>query len=349
MTLPSGLLRPGLEVTSSFGVSARPHRVKLDQNESPLDVPPAAKEAILTALSSAAWNRYPQPVRYAEVKERFAAAIGQPAERVLLTVGGDQLILLAFWAAGGLGRRARVFEPTYPMFAHYAQITQTPCDRPVLGADFAVEAGWPGGGERVDLLFLVSPNNPTGDGPGRRYCLEALGRHGLVVLDEAYADFAGESLLDLVPSHPNLLVARSLSKTMLAGVRLGYGVGDPELVGVLERLLFAPYHLCELQLLVARHFELVRPALAARVAEIVAERARVAGEIRRLGLRPFPSRANFILFEVEDAARSYGALLDRGVRVRDVSSLPGLGRHLRVTVGTPEENSLFLEALAAAL
>ncbi len=349
MTLPAGLLRPDLAVTSSFSVSAQPHRAKLDQNESPWDVPPEARERILAALAEAEWNRYPQPVRYAEVKARFAAAIGQPAERVVLTVGGDQLILLAFWAAGGQGRRARVFEPTYPMFAHYAQITQTACERPSLGADFDVEGRCPGGGEPVDLLFLVSPNNPTGRGPGRAFCLEALARHRLVLLDEAYADFSGESLLDLVPAHANLLVARSLSKTMLAGVRLGYGVGDPELIAVLERLLFAPYHLCELQLLVARHFDLIRPALAARVAELVAERARVDAGIAALGLETWPSRANFVLFAVEDPGRSYRALLGHGVRVRDVSGMPGLERHLRVTIGTPEENTLFLEALARAV
>jgi histidinol-phosphate aminotransferase len=336
-------------VTTSFTVAAVPHRAKLDQNESPLDLPPEAKQAVLEALSEASWNRYPQPVRYAEVKERFAAAIGQPPERVVLSVGGDQLILLAFWAAGGHGRRARVFEPSYPMFAHYAEVTQTPCERPVLGAGYDLAGRFPAGGSRVDLLFLCSPNNPTGTGPGRSFCLEALARHGLVLLDEAYADFSGESLLDLCPDHPNLLVARSLSKTMLAGVRLGYGVGDPELIATLERLLFAPYHLCELQLLCARHFELIRPALAARVAEIVAERTRLAEGLGRLGLHAWPSRANFILFEVEDAARSYRALLDQGVRVRDVSSMPGLARHLRVTIGTPEEDTIFLEALARAI
>jgi histidinol-phosphate aminotransferase len=283
-------------------------------------------------------------MRYQQVKRRFAETIGQPAERVVLTVGCDQMILLACWAAGGPGRRARVFEPTYPMFAHYAGITHTALDSVVLGADFDVAAR--GLGDPVHLLFLVSPNNPTGGGPDRRLVLQALERPGLVFVDEAYADFSGRSVLDLVPAHPNLLVARSLSKAQLAGVRLGYGVGHPELVAALERLLFAPYHLCALQLLVAHHFHLIQPHLAARVAQVVRERQRVLAAIERLGLRVWPGQGNFLLFAVPDAAAAYQRLLEQGVRVRDVSSMPGLDSHLRVTIGSVEDNDVFLEALS---
>jgi len=343
--LPPGLLREDVPARPSFTVSERPHRAKLDQNESPVDVPAEVKETILAALREERWHRYPQPRRYAEVKERFAAAIGEAPERVVLTVGGDQAILLAFWAAGGPGRRARVFEPTYPMFAHYATVTQTGLDRVVLGADFDVRGH--GLGERAHLLCLVSPNNPTGGGPDRALVEEALASHGLVLVDEAYADYAGRSVRDLVPHHPNLLALRSCSKSLLAGVRLGYAVGHPELIGALERLLFAPYHLNALQLLVAEHYGLVLPHLARRVAEVASERERIAGGLAALGVRVWPSQANFILFAPPEAAGCYARLLEQGVRVRDVSGLPGLGAHLRVTVGTPEENGLFLEAMGA--
>lgn len=344
-SIPDGLVRDDLPREASFSVSEVPHRAKLDQNESPFEPPPAIKRHLLDELGRLAWNRYPQPARYAAIKARFAEVIGQPPERVVLTVGCDQMILCAYWAAGGPGRRARVFEPAYPMFGYYAQITGTELDRVVLGADFEVEDP----GDPVHLLHLVSPNNPTGGGPGRELVREALGRGGLVFVDEAYADYAGESVVDLVPQHPNLLVGRSLSKSMLAGARLGYGVGHPELIALLERLLFAPYHLSALQLTVAACFDRIHPLLAERVQRVVAERDRVARALAALGVRVWPSRANFLLFQPADADAVYRGLLHRGVRLRNVSSMPGLDNHLRVTIGTAEENDLFLEALGQAV
>jgi histidinol-phosphate aminotransferase len=343
--LPEGLLRDDVPRQASFTVSERPHRAKLDQNESPFDVPAEAKELIAAELRDGAWNRYPQPRHYAEVKERFAASVGQAVERVVLSVGCDQLILLAYWLAGGRGRRARIFEPTYPMFGHYARITQTEADHVVLGADFDLCAARLGGA--VELLHLVSPNNPTGGGADRALVMEAASRGGLVFVDEAYADYAGASVIDLVPDHVNLLVGRSLAKSLLAGVRLAYGVGHPEVIAACERLLVVPYHLSALQLSVAAHFELIRPHLAARIAAVVVERERVAAGIRALGLRTWPSRANFVLFAVPDAAACNARLIERGVRLRDVSGLPGLDNHLRVTIGAAAENTLFLEVLAA--
>jgi histidinol-phosphate aminotransferase len=346
-SLVDRFVRQDLPRRASFSVAEVPHRAKLDQNESPFDLPPELKRELLHELGRLSWNRYPQPARYAVIKERFAAAVGHPPERIVLTVGCDQVILLAYWAAGGCGRRARVFEPTYPMFGYYGQITGTALDRVVLGADFDLQdLGGP-----VELLHLVSPNNPTGRGPGRATVLEALGREPpcLVLVDEAYADYSGESVVDLVSSHPNLLVGRSLSKSMLAGVRLGYGVGHPELIAMLEHLLFAPYHLSALQLAVAGGFHRIQPLLAERVGRVVAERERVAAALRDHGLQVWPSRGNFLLFAPTDAAATYRALLDGGIRLRDVSSMPGLGNHLRVTIGTARENDLFLDVLGGAL
>jgi histidinol-phosphate aminotransferase len=343
---PRSLLRPDLPRPSGFTVSEIPHRAKLDQNESAAALPEEVREEILEELRRIAWNRYPQPSHYAAVKERFAAAVGVRPERLLLTVGGDQMILLAFQAAGGAGRRARIFEPTYPMYAHYALVTETELDRVVLGPDGILDAAHLDA--PVDLFALVSPNNPTGAALDRATAARALARQRLVLLDEAYADYAAQTLADLGDANPNLLVARSLSKAFLAGVRLGYGIGHPRIVEVLERLLFVPYHLSALQLAVAARFDRVRPHLEGWVRTVVAERERVRAGILALGLRAWPSQANFVLFESPDPRRAYETLLAHGVRIRDVSALPGLGRHLRVTVGSPEENDLFLEALRRA-
>ncbi|MHC5003291.1 MAG: pyridoxal phosphate-dependent aminotransferase [Planctomycetota bacterium] len=340
---PFELLRPDVPRRPPFAVREVPHRAKLDQNESPGDVPAAVKQAILAALEAQWWSRYPQPKRYAEIKAAFAEVVGVPADRLLLTAGCDQMILLAYLAAGGAGRRARVFEPSYPMYDALARATQTELDRVILDADYDVEGHGPG--DPVDLLLLTAPNNPTGSGPGPAFVEAALHRPGIVFVDEAYADYAGTSVVDLLPDHPNLLVARSLSKSALAGIRLGYGIGHPQLVEVLERLIFAPYNLNHLQLAVAASFDRIAPHVGRVVRDVVAERGRIETRLGELGIRYWPSRGNFVLFRVDDAPAAHARFLERAVRIRDVSPLPGLESHLRVTVGAPEENDLFLEVL----
>jgi histidinol-phosphate aminotransferase len=343
ISFPTSYLRPGSPTEPNFSVSQVPHKAKLDQNESPFELPREVKDAISRDLAATEWNRYPQPTEYAKIKRSFADSIGEDPDGIILTAGCDQLILLAFWAAGGPERSARIFEPAYPMFAAYAHTTQTELDRVVLGPDFDIQRQ--GLGNQVDLLFLVSPNNPTGDGPGRNLVLEALDRKSMIFVDEAYADYARQSSIDLVDRHPNLFVARSLSKSMLAHVRLGYGIGHPDLINVLERLIFAPYHLNAMQLAVARNFAIIKPHLSKMVTAVISERERVFDALGRLGIKTWPSKANFILFEVQNAARTYAALLDHGIRIRDVSGMPGMKEHLRVTIGTREENSLFLSTL----
>jgi histidinol-phosphate aminotransferase len=217
-------------------------------------------------------------------------------------------------------------------------------DRVILDADFNL--GFQKLGEGVDLVVLVSPNNPTGNSPSRDLVKKALGSDCLVFMDEAYADYAGQSVIDLLDQYPNLLVARSLSKSMLAGVRLGYGVGHPDLIRVLERLIFAPYNLNALQLAVAAHYDIIKPHVGAVVEKVVRERERIQKRLIELGFFVWPSRANFVLFEVLSAKIAFVHLTKMGIRVRDVSSLPGLGEHLRVTVGTKEENDLFLGAVS---
>ena len=344
MTIP--FLRPDLPAPSAFSVRELPHRAKLDQNESPVDLPPELKRSLGEALAVEPWNRYPQPARYRTAKAAFAHALGVEPERLFLTAGGDQTILCAFWAAGGPGRPALVFEPTYPMFAHYAEVTATPLRRVVLGPEMTLGPAAVAG--PFALRCLVSPNNPTGTLVGQAVVEAALAAGGLTFVDEAYADFAGVSVAPLGAAHPNLLVGRSLSKSLLAGVRLGYALGDPAVVAACEHLFFAPYHLGLAQLVVAERYAEIRPHALAAAAAVRGERTRLATALGARGLRVFPSHANFLLFEIPNASAMAADLAARGVRIRDVSGLPGLSCHLRVTVGSPEENDRFLGALAGA-
>ncbi len=341
---PIELLRPEARLNEPFRISETPYEAKLDQNESPEDAVSHYKQKILEEVSSTPWNRYPQPSQYMQIKSQFANALGQPPERIAITAGGDQAIMLAFLAGGGHGRRARIFEPTYPMIAAFARATQTQVDRVVLGPDFDLPAELVE--DPVDLLILVSPNNPTGNSLDRNLIIKALNPHQLVFLDEAYTDYSGHDMIDLIDEHPNLMIGRSLSKSLLAGVRLGYVVGHAYLIQILEQLIFAPYHLNMLQLSAAKHFSLLLESKSSALQHIITQRNYVYQQLCRQNVKVWNSNANFILFEPPDAKHTYQQLIDRGIRVRDVSALPGLSNHLRVTIGTRDENRLFLEVMS---
>lgn len=349
--LAPGLLRDDLP-KAGFDVDERPCALKLDQNEAPGSLSAPLRQTILASLQQADWQRYPQPARYRAIKAQVAPGLGVRPEELLLTAGCDQVILATFLAAGGAGRRARIFEPTYPIYAHAAAISGTTLDRQVLDADYRPpdEAL----GDDVELLVLARPNNPTGTvlpRPRLEATLER--RKRLLLLDEAYAGYAGEDAGDLLAAHPQLLIARSLSKGLLAGVRLGYALGHPEIIATLERLLFAPYHLNHWQLAVAAALPEIQLELAAALAELRTARDDLRQALLQRGLLCWPSGGNFLLFGAGplgvDAARLYDELARRGVRLRDVSRFPGLGDHLRVTIGTQEQNTALLAALDASL
>ncbi|NPA79858.1 MAG: aminotransferase class I/II-fold pyridoxal phosphate-dependent enzyme [Thermotogae bacterium] len=338
------MLRRDVEFKAAFTVSQKPYRAKLDQNESPYDLPDDVKAYLSERLKEASWNRYPQPATYAEVKETFAREMDVPADNVALTFGGDQTILSAFLVAGGPSSKAVVFEPTYPMFRHYALATGTPTDFVILGEEYSPSPDdFKGKGYR--LITFVSPNNPTGNLIDLDVLREALETGALVFVDEAYYPFARVSVWDAFKDYPNLMVGRSLSKSMLAGMRMGYVLSSPEVIAAVEHMNFAPYNLTHLHLTLFREYGVIKPHLNRGVDTVIAERERIFRFLRDVGLNPFPSFANFVMFKTERHRDLYNFLTDFGVRIRDVSGLPGLSNHLRVTVGRPEENAIFMEGV----
>jgi histidinol-phosphate aminotransferase len=206
--------------------------------------------------------------------------------------------------------------------------------------------------ERPEIVIVCSPNNPTG-GCESRATVEALldAAPGLVVVDEAYGEFDGHehSSVELLNDHPNLVITKTFSKAWrLAGVRIGYMLADPALIVELARVRL-PYHLSAITQLVGvaaiRHSE----DTLAMVRSIVGERDRMAAELSALGLKTYPSSANFLLFEVDEPDEIWQGLLERDVLVRNYSGVPGLERCLRVTAGLPEETDAFVAAIKEAL
>ncbi len=280
---------------------------------------------------------------------------GCDPEQVFVANGSNEVLQTVLLAYAGPGRTVATFEPTYQMHAQIARVTGATVVEGERADDFTLD---PAEVDRVlaeaapHVVFLTSPNNPTGlvEPPERVEQLLA-SAPGLVVVDEAYAQFADWSALDMVDESRPLVVTRTFSKTWsMAGARLGYLVGPTWLVAELDKVVL-PYHLDVVKQLAGRVALRYADDMNERVAILVAERTRITEALRALPTDVFDSGANFVLFRPTAAGGRavWQALVDRSVLVRDCSSWPRLDNCLRVTVGTPEENDRFLAALTEIL
>jgi histidinol-phosphate aminotransferase len=353
------LLRPDLRGRSAYGAPQLDVPVRLNTNENPYGPSPALAADLAEAVREAAGslNRYPDRDAL-ELRADLAAYLGHGlrAGQVWAANGSNEIIQQLLMAFGGSGRSAIGFEPSYAMHRLISVATGTAWIDGRREGDFSLDPGYAVDAvrqHRPDVVFLTSPNNPTGTALPLEV-VEALYEvaPGIVVVDEAYAEFARAgvpSALTLLPGRPRLVVTRTMSKAFaMAGTRLGYLAADPELVDCLL-LVRLPYHLSSLTQLAARVALRHAGELLGYVAALRDERDRLVVELSALdgpgaGLEVVPSDANFVLFgRFADQAAVWQGLLDRGVLVRDVG-LPGW---LRVTAGLPAENDAFLEALRA--
>ena len=332
--------------------------VRLNTNESPYPPPPEFFEAWTAEVSSAAAHRYPDREAKA-LRSALAGFLGQPVERVFCANGSNEVLQTLLLTYGGPGRTALVFEPSYVLHAHIAHITGTGVVTGERGADFTLD---PAQAVRLvaehepDVVFLTTPNNPTGIVEPKA-TVEALVRTmgerskpGLVVIDEAYAEFSPWTAVDLVADGVPLVVSRTYSKVWsMAAFRLGFCVAPAAIVDDLLTVVL-PYHLSvptQVAGTVALRFT---GQMTDRVASIMAERDRIGAALAALdGVEAFPSGANFILFRTADGQATWEALLEGGVLVRNFARWPRLDNCLRVTIGRPEENDAFLAALKEVL
>jgi len=305
--------------------------------------------------SRAGLNRYPEPQPRILI-ERLAELYAVAPECLLVGRGSDEAIDLLTRGFCRAGRDAvLVCPPTFGMYAVCARIQGAQViEVPLLADDFTLEpqAVLERCTADVKLVFLCSPNNPTGnllDETAMLRIADRLGGRALVVVDEAYIEFAGTpSLTRLVPHLPNLAVLRTLSKAHgLAGARCGSLIAHPEVISLLRKII-PPYAIPQLTL-EAVLGRLQPEALArarARLEVLLGERARLLGALPRLPgvTRVWPSAANFVLAQFRDAAAALTRAREARLLVRDARAYPGLGRALRVTVGTPEQNRRLLEA-----
>jgi histidinol-phosphate aminotransferase len=330
--------------------------VLLNTNENPYPPSPALQQAVAAAVAetAAGLNRYPDRDAV-DLRKDLADYLGHglTGAHVWAANGSNEIIQQLLQAFGGPGRQALGFEPGYSMHPLISRVTCTTWIDVDRDEDFGLtpdQAARAIEKHQPSLVFLTSPNNPTGTAAPiaviEAICATA---PGLVVIDEAYAEFAREgtlSALTLLPHYPGLVVTRTMSKAFaLAGARVGYLAAAPEVV---EKLLLVrlPYHLSAVTQAVARAALAHAAEPLATVSSLRAERDRLVAWLRGLGLRVADSDANFVLFGTFEQRRDvWQGLLDRGVLVREV----GPPRWLRVTVGTPEEMAAFRTALMEVL
>ena len=329
-------------------------RIRLNTNESPEPPPTAFRDAVAAEVSNIEWNRYPDRAAVA-LREAIAESHSVDVAQVFVANGSNEVLQTVLLAYAGPGRTVATFEPTYQMHAQIARVTGATVVEGQRADDFTLD---PNEVERVitgsqpHVVFLTSPNNPTGLVEPMERVRQILDlAPGLVVVDEAYAQFSDWSALELIDEDTPMVVTRTFSKTWsMAGARLGYLIGPSWLVAELDKVVL-PYHLDAVKQIAGRLALRFASDMDDRVRQTVAERTRISSALADLGTTVFPSGANFVLFRPDghEGRAVWQGLVDRSVLIRDCSGWPRLANCLRVTVGTPDENSAFLDALGEVL
>lgn len=351
---PRELVREEILAMKGYPVAPAEGMIKLDAMENPYRLPEALREEVGRLVSTLPINRYPDPAA-PELKARLREAFAIPASSaVLIGNGSDEIIHIVVQALARPGAVLLAPEPSFVMYRISALLAGMRYAGVPLAPDFTLDLGRFLAAMRETrpaLVFLAYPNNPTGN----IFPEEAVARivaeaPGLVVVDEAYHVFAGRTFLERVPANPNLMVMRTVSKLGLAGIRLGYAAASPEWVAELDKVR-PPYNVSMVTQFLAERLLARLPVLERQADAIKQERAALYGRLRELrGVEAFPSEANFVLVRVPDADAAYAGMKARKVLVRNFNgSHPLLANCLRLTVGTPGENALMIDALAESL
>lgn len=344
-------VKPAVRALRAYSLSPDRGRVKINQNESPWDTPGRIKEETQRRLQTRRWSRYPDFLP-ASLHERLAEFSGWRSDGIIAGNGSNELIQALLMVTVGPGKRVLISEPTFALYRQISTVLGGEVISVPLTNDFSydINALQKTVGElQPDVTIVCSPNNPTGCVLSDEDLLTLLGSSSsLVVVDEAYHEYAGHSVVPFLKEHENLVVLRTFSKAMaMAALRVGYLLAAPQLASEIRKAVL-PYNLNAVSQTAAEvAIEMYEDELRPRVRKIIAERERLYSELEAIaGLRPVRSRANFMVVHSSiDPRQVFGELVKRDILVRDVSGYPMLRDCFRVSVGTLEENDLLLSAL----
>jgi len=354
--LVSRWIRPEVRAINAYHVPNPGQLIKLDAMENPYSWPDELREQWLALIKSAAINRYPDPGA-SELKSVLRDALAIPGDcGILLGNGSDELIQMIAMAVAAPDRVVMAPEPSFVMYQLIALMVGMRYEGIALTANFELDRD-----AMLDaihehqpaLIFLAYPNNPTGNLFDKNVIAAILqASPGLVIVDEAYFPFAGSTLIDWLHQYPNLLVMRTVSKMGLAGLRLGYLVGNEQWLQHIDKMRL-PYNINVLTQLSARLALENIDAFDAQTRQICEDRESLYQQLCEMeSLQVFPSQANFILFRVSGSSSQevFEQLKQQGVLIKNLGNQPGLLKDcLRVTVGTLQENEQFLKALSGIL
>ena len=346
------MLSRRLAVLKAYRTETSDAEVRLSSNELPYDPPPHLREKALRKLSEVSFGRYPDPAAL-ELREAVAEFFGVAPENILLGNGSDELIYYLSMGVGELGDALLVPVPTFPMY----EVSADALGRPKIlveldqSFDLNLQDILKALSERkTAMAFYSYPNNPTGNLFSRDRIESVRDRGIFTVVDEAYYHYCGETFLRDALSREDTVVLRTLSKIGLAGLRVGILIGKESIIAELNKLRL-PFNITyPSQVIASVMLREGKDFIEDSVGKVIRERERLKREMEAVGVEVFPSKANFLLFRTPFEAKAlHGELLRRGVLVRDMSYMPRLERCLRVSVGKPEENDRFLEALYDSL
>jgi histidinol-phosphate aminotransferase len=360
MSVIENIIRPDIRALAAYHVPDSTGFVKLDAMENPYTLPDQLRAELGQRLADVAMNRYPVPT-YTALKARIRAKLGVPAGfDVVLGNGSDELISMISVACAKPGAKVLAPLPGFVMYAMSAQFAGLEFIGVPLQADFTLDKAALLAAiaeHRPAITYLAYPNNPTGtlfDAADMVQIIRAVGDSGIVVVDEAYQPFAQASFMPRLPEFANLVVMRTVSKLGLAGIRLGYMAAGAALLAEFDKVR-PPYNINVLTQAAAEFVLDHADVLDAQAAALRDQRTQLMSALAALpGVEVFPSAANFVLIRVRGSDKNandvFARLLEHKVLIKNVGKMHTLLENcLRVTVSTPEENSLFLDALKASL
>lgn len=341
-------ISPEVRALAPYTLKATVAPIKLNQNESPWDVSEEFKQQILARVQQHAWNRYPD-FHPADVLQGLGELHGLSGENVLIGNGSNELIQAIFSAIVTQGTKVAIPVPTFALYKMMIAANQGECIEVPLQEDLSYDLdAWRTLADAGEAhLLLCSPNNPTGSTVTRDF-VEDLSRRTrkLVLVDEAYVHFGQEDLSTLVERCPNVIVLRTFSKASgLASVRFGYALASAALVPELHKVKL-PYNVGVFGLEVARAALEDPTILDSSAQPLVQERTRLENALKEMPFdRVLQGMANFVVVSTPRAQELFDALFEQGILIRNIGGYPMLSDHLRISLGTPEENDALIDAL----
>ena len=344
--------RADLETFQAYRTQQVNADVKVNANEWP-DPNPAGRYLTPRELDDILLNRYPSAAASADLRATLAARYGIKPEQLIFGNGSNDVLLQVFFVFGGHGRTTLLFQPTYNMHQRLAVIAGgSVADEPVgLPYDITLDVAMRAMARtKPHIVAFTTPNNPTGNLIDEAIILAVAERYPetVILVDEAYSDFAGNTIVPRIADHPNIIVTKTFSKVhAAAGLRLGLLIVDPRMLEIF-RAIQLPYSVSPLTTAVGAKIAKREDDIQRRIAECATERARITEALRRApGVEVFPSVTNFVLFRLTDRtpAEVHAKFLERSVLIRDISMWSGCERCVRVSIGTRSENDRIISAI----